>query len=125
MTTKFWPEIFSFNNKVCIVTGAGLIGYGIIIGLAEAGAKVIIGEIEEEKGKNLELQCKNDKLDVIFKKLDITNEESVDEFISFCLQKYERIDSWINTAYPRVGKWGDKKNLTNYDFFKKKILMLT
>ena len=39
-------------NKTAVVTGgAGLIGKQIVLAFAEAGAKTVIGEINEKKGK--------------------------------------------------------------------------
>ncbi|MHA1438590.1 MAG: oxidoreductase [Promethearchaeota archaeon] len=123
MTIKFFPDMFKLDGKTIVVTGAGLIGSELIKGLSEAGAKVIISEINEQKGIKLERVCKKENLDVIYKNLDITNEKSIDEFIRECLENFGKIDGWVNTAYPRTEDWGKKEQLLNYSSWKKNIEM--
>lgn len=123
MTTKIWPDRFKLDGKIVVVTGAGLIGSIIIKGLAEAGAKVIMADINDKIGKKLEKTYKIDKLDVIFKKLDFTNEEEVSFLLNECMEKYGKIDGLVNTAYPRTEDWGTQESLTNYDSWKKNVEM--
>lgn len=110
MTTKTSLNLFELQNKLVIVTGAGLIGTEIIKGLAEAGAKVIFVDIDDKKGKILETKFKKLNLDIIFKNLDISDEELVKNFILDCKNEYEKIDGWINTAYPKTIDWEKKSN---------------
>jgi len=121
LTNKIWPDIFRLDNNVVVVTGAGLIGSKIIRGLAEAGAKVIISDINEDLGKKLENELKEDNLDVNFKKMDITREDSVDDFINICNQEFGGINALVNTAYPRTDDWGKRDQLLNYNSFKQNI----
>ena len=100
-----------------------MIGSKVIKGLTEAGAKVIFSEIREQFGENLELEYKNDDLDVIYHKMDITNENSINIFIQFCLKEFKKIDGWINTAYPHTKDWDKRENITNYDIWKKNVDM--
>jgi len=119
-----WPDLFKLDNKIIVVTGgAGLIGSKVVKGLTEAGGKVIISEINEHYGKKLECECKSNKLDAIFKKVDITKEESVDSLIEFCMEKFKRIDAWVNMAYPYTKDWDKKENLTNYSIWRKNVDM--
>ena len=122
LTTKIWPDLFKLDNKVVVVTGAGLIGSVIIKGLVEAGAKVIIGEIDEKIGKKLEMKFKEENYDVIFKKLDITNENLIDLFLKECVNELNVINGWVNTAYPKTKEWG-KTNISNYNLLKKNMEM--
>jgi len=49
---EYYPARFRLDNKVAIVTGAAQgIGFGLAWGFAEAGAKVMIADAQEEKGK--------------------------------------------------------------------------
>jgi NAD(P)-dependent dehydrogenase (short-subunit alcohol dehydrogenase family) len=121
LTIKYWPDLFKLDNRVVVVTGAGLIGSQVIKGLAEAGAKVIIGEINKQIGEKLEIEYKASNLDVIFKHLDITSEESIDALIKHCIQEFKKIDAWINTAYPHTENWNEKYELLDYKAFKENV----
>ena len=123
MIEKTSLDLFKLQNKVVIVTGAGLLGSEIIKALAETGAKVIIAEYDDLKGKILEKKCLASKLDVIFKKTDITNEESVNTLLADCIKNFGKIDALVNTAYPRTKDWGKKEQLLNFDSWKKNVEM--
>lgn len=123
LTTKYWPNIFRLDNKVVVVSGVGLIGSEVVRGLAEAGATVVFTDINEEKGKKLEEEYKNLNLYLFFKKMDIANEESVDNFLEECVKKFGRIDAWVNMAWPRTEDYDVKESLFNFDTFKKNINM--
>ena len=106
---KIWPKKFLLKNKVAVITGgAGLIGKNIVIGMAQAGANVITGEINKSEGRKLEKVCKKEKLKVTYHYLDITKQDSIDKFINHCIKNYGGIDVWVNCAYPRTRDWGER-----------------
>lgn len=99
---------FKLTGKIAFVTGGvGLIGTEVTKALADAGAKVIILDINKEKADKLQKQLKKEGKDVEFEEFDTTNLEEVDEKIEDLRKKYKRIDIWINTAYPRTKDWGE------------------
>jgi gluconate 5-dehydrogenase len=92
-------ELFSLKEKVAIVTGGGRgIGKFIAIGLAEAGADVILAsrkikncievakEIEGYGIKTLPIQCDLEKL------------EDIDELINKTLENFGKVDILVNNA---------------------------
>lgn len=84
------------KDKVVLVTGGfGLLGKEIVQFLGKEGAVVINADITAET---------NDALSEV--KVDITNEESVQEMIALALKKFGRIDGLVNNAYPRTKDWG-------------------
>jgi NAD(P)-dependent dehydrogenase (short-subunit alcohol dehydrogenase family) len=110
----------SLNGKIVVVTGgAGLIGKAICLGLAEAGAKTYIADINKKEGIKLEKQ--SDKLEWIY--LDITDEESVKNGIKTIVETDCKIDVWINSAYPRTADWSDKFEDIKFESWKKNIDM--
>lgn len=121
MTIEFWNNIFNLEDKVIIVTGAGLIGTAIIKALAASGAKVFFTRQNEKKGEELVANLHKENLSVDFKKMDISDTKSVNDFINYCLKKFGRIDGWVNTAYPRTKDWGIKANLTNFEYWKENV----
>jgi NAD(P)-dependent dehydrogenase (short-subunit alcohol dehydrogenase family) len=113
-------NIFSLKGKTAVVTGgAGLIGKTVCLGLAEAGAKVYIADINVETGKKIKIKNKN--LEFIY--LDITKLKSIKECIKTILKKHNKIDIWINLAYPRTKDWSDKFEDIKYESWKKNIDM--
>ena len=56
---------FSLKGKISVVVGgAGLLGKAIVKGLAEAGARVYIGEIDKKKSENIKSIYQKEGLDV-------------------------------------------------------------
>lgn len=119
-----WPKKFSLKNKVAVVTGgAGLIGKNIVIGLSQAEAMVIIGEIDEKEGKKLERLCKKERLKATYHYLDIIEQESVNELINYCVDNYKGIDIWVNCAYPRTEDWSEKFENIKLESWRKNVDM--
>ena len=53
----------NFHNKTVVITGAANgIGESIAYGYAKEGARVVLADIDEEKGKRLEDQLKRSPL---------------------------------------------------------------
>ena len=111
---------FNIKNRVCIITGGvGLIGSAFSRKCAEQGAKVVIVDINPEKGKSLIKEIIRDtgNKQIIFQKCDITNEQSVKNMVKTVVKKFGRIDALINSAYPRNKNWGRKfEDVTYADF---------
>lgn len=104
-----FPNKFELKDKVSVVTGgAGLLGAAICNALSEAGSKVYIGEVNKEKGKKLSSEIKAKGFNADFIEMDITSEDSIKAVIAEIIQKDEKIDIWINNAYPRTSDWGNK-----------------
>jgi NAD(P)-dependent dehydrogenase (short-subunit alcohol dehydrogenase family) len=89
-------NIFSLKGKIAIVTGAlGLIGRNHCIALNEAGAKVVVADLDEQKCHEFsEHQLK----DSIGHYLDVTNKESIIWLLKDVLLNYKRIDVLVNNA---------------------------
>lgn len=115
---------FSLENKVAFITGgAGLIGTEVTRALADAGARVVILDIDETKVQKLIEQLKNDGLDVEFEKFDVTDLQSIEERIDKLYSKYGKIDVWVNTAYPKTGDWGNKLEDLSLESWRKNVDM--
>jgi len=113
-------EKFSLKNKTAVVTGgAGFIGKTVSIGLAEAGAKVYIADIDKNTGIKLEKQNKN----LNWIEIDITDLDSVKSCINTIIKKDKKIDIWINCAYPRTSDWITKFEDIKYESWKKNVEM--
>lgn len=124
MTEKIFPEKFSLKDKIAVVTGgAGLIGKSVAIGLAQAGAKVYVADINEKAGIEIEKQNKKSDLKLKWIELDITDVSSISSCINKVVKDDKRIDIWINCAYPRTSDWSDKFEDIKYESWKKNVDM--
>ncbi len=97
---------FSLDKKIAFVTGGvGLIGTEISQALAQAGAKLVILDIDLKKANKLMQKLKAQKLNASVEFFDITDLENIESNLSLLHKKYSRFDIWVNTAYPRTQDW--------------------
>lgn len=106
MDTKLTlQQLFDLKGKTAIVTGGAMgIGFGIAYRLAEAGANVVIADLNEEVG-NTAIKELNDKgWKVAFIKTDVADEKQVKEATDFTVSKYGGVDVLVNNAgiYPII-----------------------
>jgi NAD(P)-dependent dehydrogenase (short-subunit alcohol dehydrogenase family) len=98
-----FERLFDLNGKTAIVTGGALgIGYAICQRLAEAGAAVLVADLnskDAEKGIH-ELTCKGYK--AAFVKTDVTKEMDISNMVESTVKTFGSIDILINCAgiYP-------------------------
>ena len=101
------------KNKVIVITGAsGLIGKEIFSDIKKKGGISINADI------NVETNLNNGLL-----KMDITDEKSIQNGIKLVLQHFNRIDGWVNNAYPRTKDWGTKFENINLKSWRKNVDM--
>lgn len=89
-------EIFSLENKVAVVTGAlGLLGKNHCRALSEAGAIVIVTDLDDKKCREFAQSLGNNHLG---QSADITDPDSVKNLCRIVLQNFSRIDILVNNA---------------------------
>ncbi len=116
---KSYLDKFLLNKKTAFVAGgSGLLGSEIVKALSDAGAKVIILDIDKQKEQSL-LKRKN----VNFEVFDATDLNNIDKVIDDLFVKYGRIDIWVNTFYPRTSDWGNKVEDLKVDSWQKNVDM--
>ncbi|MEC0272799.1 3-hydroxybutyrate dehydrogenase [Peribacillus frigoritolerans] len=87
------------KDKVAIITGSAR-GIGFEIGkiFAENGAKVVLSDLDQGTVEKAALDLRNNGLEVIGLKADVTSEEDIIQLIKQAKDKYGRIDIFINNA---------------------------
>ncbi|KRF54791.1 3-hydroxybutyrate dehydrogenase [Bacillus sp. Soil745] len=87
------------KDKVAIITGSAR-GIGFEIGkiFAENGAKVVLSDLDQNTVEKAALDLRNNGLEVIGLKADVTSEEDIIQLINQAKDKYGRIDIFINNA---------------------------
>ena len=90
---------FRLDGKIALVTGASYgIGYAIAKGLAEAGAKIVFNDINEDLvNKGLE-NYKADGIDATGYVCDVTDEEGVKALVEKIHAEVGQIDILVNNA---------------------------
>ncbi len=87
------------KDQVVIVTGAGQgIGRGIAVEFAKAEAIVIIAEMQEKLGEELEQELLTEGYRAKFIKTDVTSPENIESLVEQVKNEYSRIDTLVNNA---------------------------
>ncbi len=116
------------KDKVIIVAGgAGLLGREFVKAIIEHAGMGIIADIDDKSGKRTLESVKNSAGDsdnnVDFVKLDISSKASIDEMVTYLVNKYKRIDALVNCAYPRNKNYGAKFEDVTYEDFCENVNM--
>lgn len=98
------------DNKVVVLTGNnGLLGSAIQNKLELESAIVIGLDLKINQARELDFLC------------DITNETDVVNITKIILNKFGKIDGWVNNAYPRTEDWGMNVENVPIESWKKNI----
>ncbi len=100
-------KIFSLKKKVAFVCGGvGLIGKESSRALAGAGAKVIVLDVDRRCAKHLVKDIVRAGGEAYFEFFDMTEMDTVEQYIKAFVKKYGGPDVWVNLAYPKTKDWG-------------------
>jgi NAD(P)-dependent dehydrogenase (short-subunit alcohol dehydrogenase family) len=90
---------YDFKGKVAIVTGsASGLGEATVRGFAKAGAKVVVADLNEEKGNAVRKSIQDSGGEAIFVKVDISSQESADNLFKATLDAFGALDILVNNA---------------------------
>lgn len=90
---------YRFENKVCLVTGAASgIGMATALAFAKEGAKLVLADVNEHAGRNVEQQVRDMSNKVKFVSCDIAKREDIANLITNSIQVFGRIDCAVNCA---------------------------
>lgn len=96
-------DLFDLSNKAAIVTGGAKgIGQGIAYRLAEAGAKVLVADLDEATAQKTAQELTTKGWAAAALKVDVSNEDEVKTMIADCKQQFGSVDILVNNAgiYP-------------------------
>jgi 2-deoxy-D-gluconate 3-dehydrogenase len=98
-------ELVNLTGKTAVVTGgAAGIGYGIAYRLAEAGANVIVADLDGEAAESSAKQLREHGFTAAAVATDAADEGSVTHMIDTAVEVYGGVDILVNNAgiYPNV-----------------------
>ncbi len=92
-------QLFDLTGKVALITG-GTHGIGMAIGkvLGQAGAKICVNDISDEKLESCKAEYAEVGLNVFTLKFDVTNEADVDKGVSQIEAEVGAVDILVNNA---------------------------
>lgn len=87
------------KNKVAIITGAASgIGKATALLFAREGVKIVIADVDERNGKNVENLIKKNEGNAIFVRCDVSKNDDTKNLVSTAIKKYGKIDMLFNNA---------------------------
>lgn len=87
------------KSKVAIITGAASgIGESTARLFAKEGAKLVLTDVNSEKGESLVKSIKREGGEAIFLKADVARPEASEETVNLALEKFGKLDIAVNNA---------------------------
>lgn len=96
-------QLVGLNGETAIITGGAMgIGFGIARRLAEAGANVVIADVNEEVGNAAVKKINDNGWKAAFIKTNVVDEAQVKGAVDFAVATYGGLDILVNNAgiYP-------------------------
>lgn len=92
-------SLLDFTSKVVVITGAAQ-GFGQLLAqsLADRGAKLVLGDINETKVKEVAEALSAKGIDAIGMKCDVSSNADCKAMVDIAVEKYGRVDIAVNNA---------------------------
>lgn len=104
------------EGKVAIVTGAAMgLGREFAMELTGAGAKVVVADREEAKGRSLVEELQQMGKDSLFVNVNVLNEQSVKQMVDSALHRFGKVDILVNSAGVTQGKPMEDITIEDWD----------
>jgi 3-oxoacyl-[acyl-carrier protein] reductase len=108
------------EGKVAVVTGAGGgIGEEYAKRLSGEGAKVVIAEIDEQKGSAVASSIVEGGGEALFVRTDVSSEDSTQEMAAAAIETFGGIDFLVNNAALFGGMKTESMMQVDWDYYKK------
>ncbi|WP_456452331.1 oxidoreductase [Hydrogenimonas sp.] len=109
------------NDSVTVITGgAGLLGRAFAKGIAEAGGRAVIADIDAKAARKcaaeLGEECGAPER-MLAVRMDITDKDSINGALEEILERWGRVDALVNNAYPRNANYGRSFFEVEYEDF--------
>ena len=105
VSDRMLTDLLSLQGRAAVVTGGAVgIGYAIADRLAEAGADVVLGDVDDTAPSVAQLSARHPDRRVLGTRLDVTDGGSIIAVADLAVAEFGRLDIWVNNAgiYPSV-----------------------
>lgn len=108
---------FSLEGNVAVVTGGGQgLGKVFCLAFAEAGADVVVAEVNEETGPQTVREIESLGRNSVFIKTDVTDRKSVQAMVDCTIETFGKIDILMNNA--GIVHWDAAESVSEDDWRK-------
>jgi 2-deoxy-D-gluconate 3-dehydrogenase len=117
---KVIPELFDLTGRTAIVTGgAGFLGQQFSRALVEAGAAVLVADIDQQAASDFAAVITKDGGKAVGIGLDVTQKDSVNGMVSSTLSHFGSVDILVNSAAldPKFESDSADKHKTSFEEF--------
>lgn len=88
-----------FDGQVVLITGGGTgIGRSTAIAFAREGAKVVIGNRNEQRGAEVVEEIRSAGGEAVFQRTDVMKPQEIESLVKFTAETYGRLDAAFNNA---------------------------
>ncbi|MFE3574677.1 SDR family NAD(P)-dependent oxidoreductase [Lysinibacillus sp. NPDC059133] len=108
---------FSLKDTVSIVTGGAMgLGKAMALALAQAGSHIVIADVNLEEAQKTANQFKRDEgIDTLAIKMDVTNEQQVNDMVTKVLKHFGKIDVLFNNAGITIHEKAEEMSFENWN----------
>lgn len=93
------PSLFSLDGKVAVVIGGeGVLAGQMALGLAEAGADIVVAGLSAERGEARAESIRGVGRKAVVEVLDATDKEQLERVLQTTIQTFGRVDILVNAA---------------------------
>ncbi len=97
--TDYLNQLFGFTNRTAVVIGGtGVLGGELCMGLAQAGAHVVVAGRSTERGNERVAAIEKLGGKATFLAVDADNRESMQKLLDSCIQQFGHVDALVNCA---------------------------
>ena len=115
MTEIRFPSM-NLGGRVAVVTGAGQgLGLWMALGLAQAGADLMIAEINSQMGEAAAEEVRKTGRKALFIETDVRREDSIRAMVDRVVQEWGKIDILVNNAGVNVRKKAEEVEPEDFD----------
>src|SRR5438132_3500585 len=104
MSAQYLQDLFGLDGQTAVVIGgAGVLGGALCRGLAQAGARIVVGDLIEDacQVRVKELESLGSKASYVV--TDVTQREALERLLAGALEQTGRVDILVNCAGVNAG----------------------